>query len=224
MGFNPKDYTTVDERLVMYRKDNPDYRVFTEVTFRSGDGERITMKATLFKNAEEQQNGLYHTTGIASETYEGYVNKTSRDENCETSAIGRALANAGYTGKGGRPSREEMEKVQRLQESESKEEKKSKPKKKKEKVTEPEQTEEQEYNDVEVNPSALLEAVQEEDIDLEQLLADDETVIANINAFDKTGELVQWFNSMIKAMSSDDADKFKDTYLETTQKRMSELS
>ncbi len=29
-------------------------------------------------------------------------------ENCETSAIGRALANAGYAPKGKRPSREEM--------------------------------------------------------------------------------------------------------------------
>jgi hypothetical protein len=32
-------------------------------------------------------------------------------ENCETSAIGRALANAGYAPKGKRPSREEMTKV-----------------------------------------------------------------------------------------------------------------
>jgi hypothetical protein len=32
-------------------------------------------------------------------------------ENCETSAIGRALANAGYAPKGKRPSREEMNKV-----------------------------------------------------------------------------------------------------------------
>jgi hypothetical protein len=34
-------------------------------------------------------------------------------ENCETSAIGRALANAGYAPKGKRPSREEMTKVVR---------------------------------------------------------------------------------------------------------------
>ena len=240
MGFNPKNYTTVDERLVMYRKDNPDYRVFTEVTFRSRDEERITIKATVFKNAEDQQAGLYHTTGIASENYEGYVNETSRDENCETSAIGRALANAGYTGKGGRPSREEMEKVKRMRDSKSKDvdpaedehtkkkskkeeestSTKSKPKKQKEEKKE----EKEEYNEIEVNPSALLEAVRDEDIDIEQLLSDDETVIANINVFDKTGELVQWFNSMIKAMASDDADKFKDTYIESTQKRMSELS
>jgi len=34
-------------------------------------------------------------------------------ENCETSAIGRALANAGFAAKGKRPSREEMAKVEK---------------------------------------------------------------------------------------------------------------
>jgi len=38
-------------------------------------------------------------------------NSTSALENCETSAIGRALANAGYATKGKRASREEMGKV-----------------------------------------------------------------------------------------------------------------
>jgi len=50
-------------------------------------------------------------TGLAQER-EGSstVNKTSALENCETSAIGRALANLGYAAKGKRPSREEMSK------------------------------------------------------------------------------------------------------------------
>jgi hypothetical protein len=39
------------------------------------------------------------------------VNSTSALENAETSAIGRALANAGYAAKGKRASREEMTKV-----------------------------------------------------------------------------------------------------------------
>jgi hypothetical protein len=42
-------------------------------------------------------------------------------ENCETSAIGRALANAGYAAKGKRPSREEMIKVTKAKMSEPKE-------------------------------------------------------------------------------------------------------
>jgi len=36
-------------------------------------------------------------------------------ENCETSALGRALANGGFAAKGKRPSREEMQKVERRQ-------------------------------------------------------------------------------------------------------------
>jgi hypothetical protein len=52
------------------------------------------------------------TTGIAEETVASRgVNQTSALENCETSAIGRALANAGYATKGKRPSKEEMQKV-----------------------------------------------------------------------------------------------------------------
>jgi hypothetical protein len=55
-------------------------------------------------------------TGYAEEVRgAGNVNRTSHVENCETSAVGRALANAGMAGTdvNKRPSREEMSKVQR---------------------------------------------------------------------------------------------------------------
>jgi hypothetical protein len=55
-------------------------------------------------------------TGYAEEVRgAGNVNRTSHVENCETSAVGRALANAGMAGTdvNKRPSREEMAKVQR---------------------------------------------------------------------------------------------------------------
>jgi hypothetical protein len=55
-------------------------------------------------------------TGYAEEVRgAGNVNRTSHVENCETSAIGRALANCGMAGSdmSKRPSREEMAKVQR---------------------------------------------------------------------------------------------------------------
>jgi hypothetical protein len=55
-------------------------------------------------------------TGYAEEVRgAGNVNRTSHVENCETSAIGRALANCGMAGSdmSKRPSREEMSKVQR---------------------------------------------------------------------------------------------------------------
>jgi hypothetical protein len=71
--------------------------------------DRYIVKAYLFKTTNDS---LSWATGYAEEkiTDRG-VNSTSALENCETSAIGRALANAGYAAKGKRPSREEMSKV-----------------------------------------------------------------------------------------------------------------
>lgn len=52
-------------------------------------------------------------TGLAQEVIgQGNVNRTSALENCETSAIGRALANLGYAPSSERPPREEMEHAQ----------------------------------------------------------------------------------------------------------------
>jgi hypothetical protein len=71
--------------------------------------QRFIVKASVFRTEVDAQAW---TTGYAEETVSTRgVNSTSALENCETSAIGRALANAGYVTKGKRPSREEMSKV-----------------------------------------------------------------------------------------------------------------
>jgi hypothetical protein len=65
--------------------------------------------------AELWLEDLCIATGYAEEVRgAGNVNRTSHVENCETSAVGRALANAGMAGTdvNKRPSREEMSKVQ----------------------------------------------------------------------------------------------------------------
>ena len=105
--FNLADYETVEVRLEKFIKDYPDFRISTELEVCEKD--RYIVKAYLFKDS--QQNTAL-STGLAEEkvTDRG-VNQTSALENCETSAIGRALANAGYAAKGKRPSREEMNKV-----------------------------------------------------------------------------------------------------------------
>jgi hypothetical protein len=105
--FNLADYETVEVRLEKFIKDYPDFRISTEMELCEKD--RYIIKAYLFKTASDS---VAWTTGYAEEkiTDRG-VNSTSALENCETSAIGRALANAGYAAKGKRPSREEMTKV-----------------------------------------------------------------------------------------------------------------
>jgi hypothetical protein len=94
-------------RLEKFIKDYPDFRIATELEVVERD--RYIVKAYLFKTTSDS---LSWATGYAEEkiTDRG-VNSTSALENCETSAIGRALANAGYAAKGKRPSREEMSKV-----------------------------------------------------------------------------------------------------------------
>jgi hypothetical protein len=105
--FNLADYETVEVRLEKFIKDYADFRIATELEVVEKD--RYIVKAYLFKTSSD---GVAWATGYAEEkiTDRG-VNSTSALENCETSAIGRALANAGYAAKGKRPSREEMSKV-----------------------------------------------------------------------------------------------------------------
>ena len=105
--FNLADYETVEVRLEKFIKDYPDSRIATELEVC--DRDRYIVKAYLYKVAADT---VAWTTGYAEERVSDRgVNSTSALENCETSAIGRALANAGYAAKGKRPSREEMSKV-----------------------------------------------------------------------------------------------------------------
>jgi hypothetical protein len=105
--FNLADYEPVEVRLEKFIKDYPSFRIATELEVV--EASRYIVKAYLYKDASD---GVAWATGYAEETVSSRgVNQTSALENCETSAIGRALANAGYAPKGKRPSREEMSKV-----------------------------------------------------------------------------------------------------------------
>jgi len=105
--FNLADYEPVEVRLEKFIKDYPSFRIATELEVV--EATRYIVKAYLYKDSSDS---VAWATGYAEETVSSRgVNQTSALENCETSAIGRALANAGYAPKGKRPSREEMSKV-----------------------------------------------------------------------------------------------------------------
>jgi len=118
MGFDLSAYEPVAERLdrwltakiAGYEASTSDYpRVLTRMVSEPG-ADICVIRAELWLGE------MLIGTGYAEEVRgAGNVNRTSHVENCETSAIGRALANCGMAGSDmtKRPSREEMSKVQR---------------------------------------------------------------------------------------------------------------
>lgn len=84
-----KDYVQVNERVKAFRMVCAGGAITTEMVYH--DAGRVIFKATV-----TDQEGKILATGYAEEK-EGstMINKTSYIENCETSAVGRALGFAG---------------------------------------------------------------------------------------------------------------------------------
>ena len=95
-----KKYGTVNQRLKAFRTYFPDASVTIDVVknervkVKNLETEVVVMKCSI------SIDGKVISTGIAEEFREGSspVNLTSFWENCETSAIGRSLANLGFSG------------------------------------------------------------------------------------------------------------------------------
>ena len=104
-----KDYETVDERIQRFYRDNAGGRIETQLLDHDGEHgkTRWIVRAEVYKADSENPSGVGHAFEIDGT---GMANKTSALENAETSAVGRALAQAGYSGSR-RTTREEMAKV-----------------------------------------------------------------------------------------------------------------
>ena len=116
--FSLEDYETVEERIKRFYRDWPDGRILTEnETIPEYRSEKIwVVRAMVFLTGEDVERNCPKASGLAYEVDSSSGPQASSAlEVCETSAIGRALANAGYSGNK-RASREEMQKVQRFEE------------------------------------------------------------------------------------------------------------
>ena len=88
-----KEYVMVHERIKYFRENYPDHTLLTE--FIKLTEEWCVCKATVTRVLSDERY-LPVSTGHAYEKADSnYINKTSYIENCETSAVGRALGNFG---------------------------------------------------------------------------------------------------------------------------------
>lgn len=90
-----KDYAEVNQRIKAFRMVNPEGGIVTELISNDTNdtGRHVAVIRAIVTNADGKELG----TGTAYEV-EGssFINGTSYIENCETSAVGRALGMAGY--------------------------------------------------------------------------------------------------------------------------------
>lgn len=85
-----KDYAEVNQRIKAFRMVYPQGSLPTEIV--SIDNGTVIMKCTVL-----DEDGRILSTGHAYEKENStFINKTSYIENCETSAVGRALGIAGF--------------------------------------------------------------------------------------------------------------------------------
>jgi hypothetical protein len=83
-----RQYVEVNERLIYFRKNYPNFSLVSEVIEKTDTS--ILIQAKIIND------GVVLATGLAEEEKGStFINKTSYVENCETSAWGRALGNFG---------------------------------------------------------------------------------------------------------------------------------
>ena len=108
-GFDPSAYAPVAERIRLFWEAFPAGRITTHLVSRTEHD--VVFEARVYRSGQDAEPAA---TGWAAEREgDGDVNAVACLENTETSAVGRALANLGFTAAKERPSIEEMQKAAR---------------------------------------------------------------------------------------------------------------
>ena len=107
--FNLENYEDVDTRIHKFYETYPDGAIVTEQILNDEEKGVVIFKAIAFRTYADQQPSA---TGFARGARKDRgVDRDFWYENCETSSIGRCLANLGLSAKGKRASSLEMAKV-----------------------------------------------------------------------------------------------------------------
>lgn len=89
-----KEYAEVNQRIKAFRMLYPEGTIHTEL-ISNADGVCV-FKASVYANGDATINSLLGTGHAYERESSSFINKTSYIENCETSAVGRALGMCGF--------------------------------------------------------------------------------------------------------------------------------
>lgn len=107
--FNLDNYEDVDSRIHKFYEEYPDGAIITEQVLNDEEKGVVVFKAIAYRTyADGQPSATGYARGARKDRG---VDRDFWFENCETSSIGRALANLGLSAKGKRASSLEMAKV-----------------------------------------------------------------------------------------------------------------
>ena len=118
--FNVDDYVMVEDRIKKFRDKHPEGQIKTELVASTPDLQSVIVKAEVY---DKEGNLLGSDLAQDHQGTHNFANEYSWVEVATTSAIGRALFNAGFQKSNGekKASREEMQKVVNKQEQSKKE-------------------------------------------------------------------------------------------------------
>lgn len=99
-----ENYVEVNVRIEKFYEKYPEGSIQTEITHL--DDTKVIIKAYAYRDREDTKPATGHAMEKEGSSF---INKTSHIENCETSAVGRALALLGFEVKKNIASKEEVE-------------------------------------------------------------------------------------------------------------------